>query len=136
MRTKRKRKRKTKRKMHTLRKKQIRRVMRGGGWGLRSILGSTKSSVKPPEQIADVEEELVEEEFSYPNCVSRYGVAANTKIKIKGTRQAIEEFKGEVQVPMYYIEDDTPINPNNWSGKTSNKWYVDNGILKLNEGGA
>jgi hypothetical protein len=131
MRTKRKRKRKTKRKMHTLRKKQIRRVMRGG-WGLRSILGSTKSSVKPPEQIAPVEEELVE----YPNCVSRYGVAANTKINIKGTRQAIEEFKGEVQVPMYYIKDETPINPNNWSGKTINKWYVDNGILKLNEGGA
>jgi hypothetical protein len=130
MRTKRKRKRK--RKMHTLRKKQIRRVMRGG-WGLRSILGSTKSSVKPPEQIAAVEEE---ELVKYPNCVSRYGVAANTKINIRGTRQAIEEFKGEVQVPMYYIEDETPINPNNWSGKTINKWYVDNGILKLNDGGA
>ena len=123
--------------MHTLRKKQIRRVMRGG-WGLRSILGSTKSSVKPkpPEQIAAVEEKLVEEEFIYPNCASRYGKAANTKINIKGTRQAIDEFKGQVQVPMYYIVDDTPINPNDWSGKTSDKWYVDNGILKLNEGGA
>jgi hypothetical protein len=130
-----KRKRKTKRKMHTLRKKQIRRVMRGG-WGLRSILGSTKSSVKPPEQIAAVEE-LVEEEFIYPNCVSRYGVTANTKINIKGTKQAIEEFKGEVQVPMYYIEDDTPINPNDWFGKTSDKWYIGtDGRLMKNNGGA
>ena len=37
---------------------------------------------------------------------------------------------------MYLAEDKTPINPNDWSGKTSDKWYIGtNGRLTKNKPG-
>ena len=125
--------RKTKRKTrikntHTLRKKQIRRVMRGGI--LNNLFGNSKLNRVAPV----VREELEEEDYTWPDCRTAHGWLTKTTTKIHGTKTEIDEFKKKIQV----IENpgDNKIL-RNWSGKTMDKWsvLVPSGRIELNNGG-